>query len=155
MNIIDICQTKVATIDQDAYIQEAAKILKSADVGSLVVVENDKPVGIITDRDIVIKIIAKGYDCSDARVCEYMTRDVITVDKNSEIDEVMSIMSNRGIRRIPVVDMHGKLSGIISLDDLCLFVEKEQDEIANIIRNQIKPNQVMAKKINEPELEII
>jgi CBS domain-containing protein len=97
---------------------EAAKIMKSENVGTVLVLDGSGLVrGLVTDRQIVTKVVASGKDPAKVSVSEFMTKNPITVDQDSEINEAARIIGERGYRRIPVVE-NGKPVGIISIADL-------------------------------------
>jgi len=99
-------------------ISDAARIMKNTDTGVVPVVDGKKIIGLITDRDIVVRCIAEGKDVINARVTDAMTRDVRKVDEDTPINEVMELMSSAQIRRVPVVNSKDELVGIVSLRDL-------------------------------------
>jgi CBS domain-containing protein len=143
MKISEICRSDVVSIDQNASAAEAAKIMKRSRIGSLIAIEegSNKPIGIITDRDIVLKVIAEGKDPSSVKIAEFMSKNLYMENQDTDIAEVISMMKEKGIRRVPIIDDESRLCGIVSLDDLCLMVDKEQDNIADIIRKQISKAQ--------------
>lgn len=108
----------VRTISSDATIKEAANVMNSIDVGSIPVVENNKLVGIVTDRDIVIRSVANGQDANQ-KISSVMTRDPKTISSDTEVHEAADIMAKRQIRRLPVVD-NGNLVGIVAIGDLAV-----------------------------------
>jgi CBS domain-containing protein len=114
----------VRTISPDATMEEAARSMKRFRIGSLVVVEGDTPMGIITERDLAYKIVAEGK--MNAKVKEVMSRDLKTVDKEKTLIEAVKIMAAHVIRRLPVVDK-GKLVGIVTLNDI-MKAEKMEEE---------------------------
>ena len=98
---------------------EAARIMQNADTGVVPVVDGGKKIiGMITDRDIVVRLIAEGKDPQKARVNEAMTKSVRKVDEDAPINEVVELMSNAQIRRVPVVNRNDEIVGIVSLADL-------------------------------------
>jgi len=99
-------------------IMDAARIMQSADTGAVPVVDGKKIVGMITDRDIVVRLIAEGKDTQNAHVGEAMTKSVRKVDEDSPINEVVELMSKAQIRRVPVVNRNDEIVGIVSLADL-------------------------------------
>jgi CBS domain-containing protein len=120
----DVMTKSVRTISPDATMEEAARSMKRFRIGSLVVVEGDTPVGIITERDLAYKIVAEGK--MNAKVKEVMSRDLKTVDKEKTLIEAVKIMAAHVIRRLPVVDK-GKLVGIVTLNDI-MKAEKMEEE---------------------------
>lgn len=104
-------------------------------VGSVVVERNDEPVGIVTDRDLALEIIADGADFTDMTARDVMARDPTTVDADDGIFEVCRLMRKQGIRRLPVVD-DGKLTGIVTLDDLMVLLDDEMSDLSEVIRSE-------------------
>lgn len=110
-------------------VTRAAQIMKDEDVGSVPVVEDEgtkRLVGILTDRDIVIKVITDNRNCGDVRVEEIMTRNPITCKPEEAIQNAMDRMSQHQIRRIPVVDGRGRITGIISQADLATRMDQPE-----------------------------
>jgi CBS domain-containing protein len=99
-------------------IMDAARIMQSADTGVVPVVDGKKIIGMITDRDIVVRLIAEGKDVQKAHVNEVMTKSVRKVDEDAPINEVVELMSKAQIRRVPVVNKNDEIVGIVSLADL-------------------------------------
>ena len=96
---------------------EAAQIMKSEDVGSLPIVEGDKLVGVITDRDLAIRIVAEGRG-TDTTVGDIASKDVVTVDPQQSIEEAARLMAEHQVRRLPVVEEDGRLVGILAQADI-------------------------------------
>ena len=118
MKIKDVMTTSVECVRPETTLQEAAAKMKSLNVGSLPVCEGDRPIGIITDRDIVVRAIAEGRDPRTARVPEVMTADVVSVSETADVKEAARLMKDRQIRRIVVVDPSKRVVGIVSLGDI-------------------------------------
>jgi CBS domain-containing protein len=117
-----ITKKKVVTVSPNDTIVKAAQLMDKKNVGSVVVVGNNKPVGILTDRDIAIRAVAKGIDVNLTLVKDVMTKEVITGKDGQRAAELAKLMHDHGIRRIPIVDKKGKLTGIITLDDLLYMI---------------------------------
>jgi CBS domain-containing protein len=122
----EIMTTDVKTVDRDTPLREVAAIMRDADVGSLPVVENGKLVGIVTDRDIVIRALAEGRDPSTS-VGYAMTADIFSVRPDDFVFEAIRMMGDKQVRRIPVVNDDGALAGIIAMADIALEVEDERE----------------------------
>jgi CBS domain-containing protein len=105
-------------VSENDSIVDAARIMQSVDTGVVPVVDGKKIIGMITDRDIVVRLVAEGKDPSSAQVSEAMTTTVRKVDEDAPISEVVELMSNEQIRRVPVVNKNDELVGIVSLADL-------------------------------------
>ena len=119
MRVQDFVKQNVATISNQASIQEVARKMAEEDIGFLPVVDQSgKPVGTITDRDIVVRLIAKGGDLKNARVEQAMTRDVVSVRPDEDLGRVADLMKERKISRVLICDQGGKPVGVISLGDL-------------------------------------
>lgn len=124
MNIRDVMSTDVACLACGDSLQDAAKKMAEINVGSLPVVEGDRLVGVVTDRDIVLRAVAKGTT-PDQTVDNAMTRDVITIAPGASVAEANRLMSERQIRRLYVVE-GGTLAGVLSLGDLALDAETRE-----------------------------
>jgi CBS domain-containing protein len=105
------------TIEPTTAAREAARIMKSEDVGALPIVEDGKLVGMITDRDLAIRVLAEGKD-ADTPVGEIASRDVVTVDPQQTLEEAGRLMAEHQIRRLPVVEEDGRLVGILAQADV-------------------------------------
>jgi CBS domain-containing protein len=114
----DVMTPDPQCVSEKDSIIDAARIMQSSDTGVVPVVDGKKIVGMITDRDIVVRLIAEGKDVGKARVNEAMTKSVRKVDEDSPISEVVELMSNAQIRRVPVVNNKDEIVGIVSLADL-------------------------------------
>ena len=117
MKISEVMTREVQTVSPDQPVQEAANFMLNADAGSIPVTEGDRLIGMITDRDIAVRGIAKGYG-PDTPVRELMTDDLIVVRIDDNIEEAASKMSEAQVRRLPVIDDQERLCGIVSLGDL-------------------------------------
>lgn len=120
MRIADVCSRRVVCVGPEACAEDAAQTMHRQDVGALVVVRagKRKPVGILTDRDLVTRVIASGRDPRSVPVAEVMTRNLATCRGDHELLDVLGMMGERSIRRVPVVDAKGELIGIVTTDDL-------------------------------------
>jgi CBS domain-containing protein len=114
----DLMTPKPTTIQPSTPIIEAARSMKSEDVGSLPIVEGDRLVGMITDRDIVIRGIAEGKDLQSTTVGELASRELTTVDPQQSLDEAARLMAQYQIRRLPVCEEDGRLVGIVAQADV-------------------------------------
>ena len=113
---------------------DATKLMLDKGVGSIVVVDLDKKsIGMVTDRDIAVKVVAQGKDPKFTLLKEIMSKDTVVLSQDRGFFETTKIMSETGIRRIPVVDHDGKLTGIICLDDLIMVFGEELANIAGAI----------------------
>jgi len=117
MKVSEVMTRDVQTVRPDQRVQDAASFMLSADAGSIPVTDGDRLIGMITDRDIAVRGVAKGYG-PDTPVRELMTDDVICVRDTDDLEDVASKMSEAQVRRLPVIDEQERLCGIVSLGDL-------------------------------------
>ncbi len=120
-------------VSETNTIADAAKIMKKSDTGVVPVVDGKKVVGLVTDRDIVVRGVAGGKDVSTMSVSEVMTRDVRTVTEDSTVDEVLELMSGAQVRRVPVVNQSQELVGIISLGDIATESRESDNNLGKAI----------------------
>ena len=117
-SIRDAMTSNPKGVDTSTTIADAARLMKSEDVGPLPVVEGDRLVGMVTDRDIVLRVVAEGKDPQSATVGEIASRDLITVDPQQDLDEALRLMAQHQVRRLPVVEEDGRLVGILAQADV-------------------------------------
>lgn len=134
----DMLNRDVITISPTAPVSEAAYLMMREEIGSLVVVDNQMfPVGIVTDRDLVVYAVAEGKNPDDAIVEEVMTKDVVYVEEETNVLDILSTMSEYSIRRMPVTK-DGRLTGIISVDDLIVVIATELVDLAMAVSSKSK-----------------
>ena len=117
MKVSEVMTRDVQTVRPDQPVREAASFMLSADAGSIPVIDGERLIGMITDRDIVVRGVAKGYG-PDTPVRELMTDEIICVRDDDDVDDIASKMSEAQVRRLPVIDEKERLCGIVSLGDL-------------------------------------
>lgn len=118
MNVNELMNSKVESTNPDATTKEAARQMHDIHVGCLTVMEDNKLVGIVTDRDICCKVTATGRDAGFTKVNEIMTREVTTIFDDQSIDEAADVMVTKHIRRLAVVNRDNAIQGFLSVDDL-------------------------------------
>ncbi|UVW29817.1 CBS domain-containing protein [Massilia sp. H6] len=140
MHIGEICTNQASYCGRDETVQGAALIMRRYHVGDVIVVDQSDsakvPVGILTDRDIVVSVIAPGLDPASLQVGDIMSDDLLTARVSDDVYETIDRMRLRGIRRVPVVDAAGSLAGIVSADDLLEFLAEEMGELSRISPHQ-------------------
>jgi len=140
MRIGEICTLETIFCKREESVQDAALLMRQHHVGDIVVVdplEGERvPVGIVTDRDIVVSVIALGLDPGSLQVGDIMTSDLLTINENDDVYETIERMRFRGIRRVPVVNAAGGLMGIVSADDLLEFLAEEMGDLSRIASHQ-------------------
>jgi predicted transcriptional regulator len=138
MTVSSVCNFNVATIERDADVVEAAARMRAQHVGDLIVVEEDAgrrvPVGILTDRDIVVAVVAQRVTASSVKVGDAMSAALLTVHKDNGIEHALRQMRSAGVRRAPVVDETGVLVGVLSIDDVIDHLAVQLGHIADIVR---------------------
>ncbi|NLZ29586.1 MAG: CBS domain-containing protein [Methanomicrobiales archaeon] len=140
MGLMKCCREQVVAISPDTLAVDVAKIMAEKNVGSAIVVGTDgRPLGILTDRDLVIRVLTQNANPGTVRTEEIMTRDVVTFPDSMGVYEAIRKMADRGIRRMPVVDDAGKLTGIVTMDDMIRMLGEEMALIAENIEKQSPP----------------
>ena len=147
MGIGDICNREVVYVNRDVTVNAACKLMRHYRVGSLVVVDDVDsqrvPVGILTDRDVVVEIDAMDLDAKVITAGDIMSSALVTVQENHGVLETIEIMRFKGVRRMPVVNAEGRLVGIVTIDDLLAVLAEELTDIARIVsREQTHEQQV-------------
>lgn len=132
-----ICVREVDIAEVGESVQVAAQRMNSRNVGTLVVLDQEKqPVGMVTDRDLTVRVLAKAGDPIETTVGEVMTKSVRTVSENTPIEDALRIMRTGRCRRLPVVDSFGKLVGLLSVDDILDLLISEFREIGVLLREE-------------------
>lgn len=122
---------RTATLDQS--VADAASTMREHHVGCVVIVREGRPVGMLTDRDLAVRVVAEGRDAVTTKVSDVVTYDPIVVRDTDEVVTLLSVMRAHGIRRVPVVDQAGQLVGIVTADDITLRVGRELAALADAI----------------------
>ena len=117
-SINELMSSNPATVESNSTVAEAAQIMKSEDVGLVPVVEGDRLVGTLTDRDIAIRVVAEGREPQSTSVREVASSDVVTVDPQQGLDEALRLMAEHQVRRLPVVEEDGRLVGVVAQADV-------------------------------------
>ena len=141
MKIGDICNRDVVTVSRDSSILEAVKLMRARHVGDVVVTElNDdrNPVGILTDRDVVIEILAEELELDAVSVGDAMSHSLITAPRDADLFETIRFMGTKGVRRIPVLDGEGKLYGLLSIDEVVKLLATEIQFVSEVFSSQIE-----------------
>lgn len=142
MSIRELCNRDLVAVGRDDTVLKAAELMRQNHVGDVLVIEKKHdttvPVGIVTDRDVVIEIVAPGLDPSVITVGDIMQPHLSTIEEDAEVFHAIKLMTSKGIRRLPVIDKYGSLVGILTLDDLLLIMAKESFSIAMLLNNERK-----------------
>ncbi len=127
MKVREIMTTDLVTVAPSATVSEAARLMRDANIGNVLIKDADRLVGILTDRDVTIRVVAEGLDCNKAQVGDFMTRELFTGMPDWDVEDAVDIMGEEQIRRLPIVE-NGQLVGILALGDIA--VEPEEQEVA-------------------------
>lgn len=152
MTVERLAKKDVVSVGPDAFVREIAEAMFDRSVGSVVVVEDDEPVGIVTDRDLAVELLAEDgpvnlfeadVNIGEITAADVMTTDPLVVDTDDELPRVLHHMDEAHARRIPVVDDEGALVGILALDDVMVHLAGESthvsaqlDNVASVIRSE-------------------
>jgi CBS domain-containing protein len=140
MAIGEICNREVVVVSRGTTIDEAARLMREHHVGDVVVVLEEggrrTPVGIVTDRDVVVEVVAAALDPVTLTVGEIMVPELATVQEKTGVFEAIRYMRDKGVRRMPVVGEAGDLIGILALDDLIDLLSEELGALARLIARE-------------------
>jgi len=142
MPIGEVCNREVVIVQPGETVLEAAQLMRRHHVGDVVVVEERGgrrvPVGIVTDRDLVLEVMAPQIDPVTVTVRDILTTDLVTIKKDAGLFEAIEYMHAKGVRRLPVVDGNGGLVGILTLDDLIELLADEMTALARLVKHEQK-----------------
>ncbi|MXS85910.1 CBS domain-containing protein [Nitrosomonas sp. HPC101] len=138
MTVSEICNREVKVIQRNESVREAARLMRQHHVGALVVTETQNnrvvPVGVITDRDLVVEVLATGLDKEAITVGDIMAQELFAVKENTAIHDAINFMRRKTIRRLPIVNDTGELVGIITTDDVMEILSEEMLDLTKLIR---------------------
>lgn len=142
MPISEVCNREVVIVQPNDSVLDAAELMRQHHVGDVVVVEDRGgrrvPIGIVTDRDLVVEIMAAKLEPADIKVSDIMLSDLLTVKQDAGLFEAIEGMHAKGVRRLPVVDNSGGLIGILTLDDLIELLADEMTSLAKLVKREQK-----------------
>ena len=141
MNAGILCQRLLVTVRATDEILQAAQLMRQKHVGYLVVTDAvagaaARPVGVLTDRDIVITVVARELDPRSVRVADIMTTNPVTVSEDTSLQDALQLMREASVRRIPVLDAQGSLAGVLSLDDVLQVFALDAQNVAAAVREE-------------------
>mgnify|MGYP001810131390 CR=1 FL=1 len=142
MTIGKVCNRELITVNRESTALNAAKLMRQHHVGDVIVVETkgevSVPIGIVTDRDIVVELVATELNCNVLTAGDIMVTNLAVIHEDAGIYDAIKTMTTKGVRRLPVVDNDGGLTGIITLDDLILLLAKEFGTLAKLVAREQK-----------------
>lgn len=136
MSLEQLARGDVVTASPDDSVQNVASMMDEESVGSVIITEEDEPVGIVTDRDLTMQIVSAGENPDGMSAADVMTSELQTIDMEDGFYDATQMMSEQAIRRLPVVDGDGRLSGILTADDLNELLADEHQQLADVIQAQ-------------------
>lgn len=137
MRVDSFCNRDPVTVRRDAGIREAARSMRTHHVGALVVVDDGRPAGIVTDRDLVVEVLAGDRPDDTLTIGDVMTREVGTVGEDEGLSEALVTMAELGARRLPVIDGRGRLTGMLSLDDIIECFAGLADRLRSVVGQEL------------------
>ena len=141
MSVGEYCNRDVVVIEKTESVREAINLMRKNHVGDVVVVEMREnasiPLGILTDRDVVVEILAEDVDLDAVNVGDVMSYQLVTVNEDTKLLDAIKQMRIKGVRRLPVVNESGELQGILSTDDLLELVVEQLSDIVSLVSNEI------------------
>ncbi|MCW9024004.1 MAG: CBS domain-containing protein [Gammaproteobacteria bacterium] len=139
------CNREVVVTDPDTPVAEVAKLMRSHHVGSIVVTEkkdgNIIPIGILTDRDIVVEVIARDVLLESVLAKDAMSREVITVTEDTTLLDSLELMKTKGVRRLPVINSAGGLEGLLSADDAIELLSEAMNDLVILVKQETRLEQ--------------
>ena len=142
MRVGEVCNREVVVINTDESVKVAAELMRKYHVGNVVVVEEREgkrvPVGIVTDRDLVLEVLIPGLAPEDLAVRDVASAPLATVESGDSLFAAMELMETKAVRRLPVVEADGSLSGILTVDDLSELLTGLQGQLAGVVNRQRK-----------------
>jgi len=149
MSVGEYCNRSVVVVDKTESVREAINLMRKNHVGDVVVVEMQEnasiPLGILTDRDIVVEILADDVDLDSVNVGDVMSYQLVTVNEDTKLLDAIKQMRIKGVRRLPVVNESGELQGILSTDDLLELVVEQLSDIVGLVSKEIT-NEIKTRK---------
>jgi CBS domain-containing protein len=140
MRVGEFCSREVVIVDREETIVEAARLMREKHVGDVVVVEERAgerfPVGIMTDRDIVVQLVATGIALDAVSIGDAMSFELVTAREEDGLLDTIRQMQLKGVRRLPVVDAHGALAGILSVDDVLELISEQLSGLVTVITRE-------------------
>jgi CBS domain-containing protein len=130
IRIVDFMKKEPIITDPDITISDAAKIMSRNSIGSLILVQDEKPYGIVTERDLVRRVIAAGKDPNNVKVSEVCSKPVLTMAEDDMLEDAIEMMRAYKVRRVVIVNREGKVSGILTTDDLGYNIKRMSEELA-------------------------
>lgn len=145
MTVGTVCTREVVTAGRESPVGELAQLMRSRHVGDVVIVESRDgrryPVGMVTDRDLVLEVMAEGLDAGAVVAGDLLTEPLVVVEESEELDQALARMRAHGVRRLPVVDVGGVLVGLLSSDDVIEMLSDQVGDLALLVTREQRHEQ--------------
>lgn len=142
MSVGDLCNREVVIVERHESVREAARLMRTHHVGDVVVVEERQgrrfPVGILSDRDLVLEVLAEDLAPEAVDIGDLMSADLLTAQEGDELLDTIKRMKERGVRRLPVVDEAGALVGILALEDLIDLIGEQLRDLVGLLNAELR-----------------
>ncbi|MFT4060327.1 MAG: CBS domain-containing protein [Legionella sp.] len=142
MKIGEFCNRDVIIMNGDESVKAAAELMRRHHVGDVILVEENKgqriPIGIVTDRDLVVEVMAVGLEATVLTVQDLVTRSLLMVKEDNSVFDCLELMKIKGVRRLPVVDAEKSLIGIITMDDITVLLAGMLYNVVSVVDRQQK-----------------
>lgn len=135
MKVTELTVRPPVTVTCETTVAEACETMARHGVGALIVLDHERPVGIVTDRDVVTRGIAK-HIATDARIDSLMSMGLLAVDSHAELEDLMKVFAQHAIRRVPIVE-HDRVVGVVSMDDVLVLLSNHVHDLTNVLAAQI------------------
>lgn len=140
MSAGEYCNREVVIVDKSESLEEAIKLMRNHHVGDVIVVDDQEqsriPVGIVTDRDIIVKLLAKEVSLNAVNITDVMSDELVTVNEQVKLIDAIKLMRQEGVRRVPVVNAQGGLVGILTVDDLVELIAEQLNDIVDLLSKE-------------------
>ena len=136
MSLGNMCRREIICVNLGTTVREAVKLMEEKNVGCVIVIGSDKPVGMLTDRDILLRVMSKGLDPQRTTVENVMSKNIVALREDMGLFEALEQVKGKSMRRFPIVDGNGALKGIMTLDDIIFLLGKEMADVSSIIERE-------------------
>ncbi len=137
----EICTRDVVYVQQGQAVLDAARLMREHHVGDVVVIESEEgrriPVGILTDRDLVVELLAAGASPDNVTVGDLMSRELLTLGEGQDLLYALEAMREKGVRRAPVTDLDGALVGLLTVDDIVAVIAEQLQDLSALVGRQL------------------
>ena len=149
----DNLKRNVVLVNPDDSVKKAISLISSKNIGCVISVENNKPVGILTERDLIRKILSKGLDSTKVTVKDIMTKNIISLESERSIQEAVHLLEKRHIKKLPIID-NGKLIGIVTITDLLSSMRRLEYDESEKLKKTIKNLHLTKIKLQSRIIEL-